>query len=172
MIIAAAQREMLLGPDDLSAQLKPAGAKIGGDNIAAQGAEPHIGNISGEQRISLAPVGAIVVEYLALRQIARTLLPARSPGRVVANLVRRIGDHQVRPRSRQHGCDIHRAGAVAAADPVVAQQPHITQLTYRLFQQFRNAVGIAPTIRSQVAQVFVQLIRLEADQIEVKFVDF
>src|SRR4051794_7084759 len=36
VIIAAAQREMLLGPDDLSAQLQPACRKTGGDDVAVQ----------------------------------------------------------------------------------------------------------------------------------------
>src|SRR4051794_12519369 len=34
VVIAAAQREVLLGPDDLSAQLQPAGGQISGHDIA------------------------------------------------------------------------------------------------------------------------------------------
>jgi len=36
MVIAAAQGEVLLGPDDLSARLQPAAGQIGGDNVAVQ----------------------------------------------------------------------------------------------------------------------------------------
>jgi hypothetical protein len=36
MVVAPAQGEMRLGPDDLSAQLKPAGGQIGADDVAVQ----------------------------------------------------------------------------------------------------------------------------------------
>jgi len=65
MIMAAAQDEVLLGPDDLGAELQPAGGQIGGDNIAVQSPVPYVSDIPGEQRIGLMPVGAIVVEHLA-----------------------------------------------------------------------------------------------------------
>src|SRR5712672_2340115 len=58
MIMAAAQDEVLLGPDDLGAELQPAGGQIGGDNIAVQSPVPYVSDIPGEQRISLPPVGA------------------------------------------------------------------------------------------------------------------
>ena len=72
VIIAAAQGEVLLGPDDLSARLQPASGQIGGDDVAVQSPVPDIGDIPGEQRIGLPPVGAIVVEHLALRELAGT----------------------------------------------------------------------------------------------------
>src|SRR5215831_798838 len=61
VIIAAAQREMLLRPHDLSAQLEPATRQPGGGDIAVHRPMPDIGGISREQRIGLLPVGAIVV---------------------------------------------------------------------------------------------------------------
>ena len=125
MIIAAAEREVLLGPDDLSAQLEAARRETGGDDLAVQGPEPHIGGIPGEQSIGFPPVGAIVVEHLAVRELAPAEVAARPPARVVTDPVRRIGDHQMRLGSRQHRGDIGRAGAVAAANPVVAQQPDV-----------------------------------------------
>src|SRR6267378_2660634 len=85
VIIAAAQGEVLFGPDDLSAQLQPAGGQAGGDDIPVQSPVPNIGDIPGEQRIRLPPVGAIVVEHLALRQLAGVVVAARSPGRLVAD---------------------------------------------------------------------------------------
>src|ERR1700730_10537956 len=91
VIIAAAEGEVLLCPDDLSAKPEPAGGK-GGDYMGVQCAVPGIGDTPGEERIRLAPVGAVVVEHLAPREIARALAPARSPGWVVADAIRRIGD--------------------------------------------------------------------------------
>src|SRR6266446_8313635 len=92
MVIAAAQGEVLLGPDDLSARLQPAAGQIGGDDVAVQGAVPDISDIPGEQRISLSPVGAIVVEHLSLRELASAKRAARPPTRFIADPVWRIGD--------------------------------------------------------------------------------
>jgi len=47
VVIAAAQGEVLLGPDDLSAQHKPASRKTGGDDVAVQSSVPDIGDIPG-----------------------------------------------------------------------------------------------------------------------------
>src|SRR5215472_16986610 len=93
VIIAAAQREMLLRPNDLRAQLKPASRQAGGDDITVHSPVPNIGGISREQRIGLPPIGAIVVEHLALGERAGTAATVRSPGRVVSDPVGRIGDH-------------------------------------------------------------------------------
>src|SRR5215472_8735334 len=86
VIIVAAQREMLLRPNDLSAQLEPASRQPRGDDIAVHRPVPDIGGISPEQRIGLLPVGAIVVEHLALRELAGTAA-AGSPGRIVSDPV-------------------------------------------------------------------------------------
>src|ERR1700731_3845584 len=168
VIIAATQGEVLFGPDDLSARLQPASRQTGGGDIAVQSPVPNIGDIPGEQRIGLPPVDAIVVEHLALRQLAGTEAAARSPGRIVADAIRRIGDHQMRPRSRQHWRDIRRARAVAAADPVVSQQPYVAEPSDRLFGYFRDAVRIGQTARTQTGQYVFEPIRLEADQVEIE----
>src|SRR4029077_1515384 len=42
MIVATAQGEVLLGPDDLSARLQPASREIGGDDVAVQSPVPGI----------------------------------------------------------------------------------------------------------------------------------
>src|SRR5712672_521969 len=168
VIIAAAQGEVLLGPDDLSARMQPAGRQTGGNNVAVQSPVPDVGDIAGEQRVRLPPVGAIVVEHLAPREIAGTKAAARSPGRVVADPIRRIGDHQVRLRSCQHWRDIGRAGAVAAADPVVSQLPYVAGPSDRVIGYFRDAVGIRQTARPQTGQNGFELIRLEADQAEIE----
>jgi hypothetical protein len=87
VVIATAQRKVLFDPDDLSAKLQPAGGQVGGDNIAVQRPVPDISDISREQRIGLTPVGAIVVEHLALSELAGAETAARSPRWLVANTV-------------------------------------------------------------------------------------
>src|SRR6516162_1485378 len=168
VIIAPAQCEMLLGPDDLSAHLQPASRQAGGDDVAVHRPVPDISDISREQRIGLPPVSAIVVEHFPPRELAGTATAARSPGRVVADTVGRIGDHQIRLRSRQHQLDICRAGTVATADPVGAQEPHVAGPSDRLIESFRDAVGIGQTARPQAGQYLLQPVRLEADQVEVE----
>src|SRR5215470_8724486 len=95
VIIAAAQGEVLLDPDDLRAQLQPAGRQAGGDDIAVQCSVPDIGDVAGEQRIRFSPIGAIIVEYLASGERAGAETAARSPGRLIADPIRRIGDHEL-----------------------------------------------------------------------------
>jgi hypothetical protein len=168
VVIAAAQGEVLLGPDDLSARLQLAGGQTGSDDISVQSPVPNIRDIPGEQRIHLTPVGAIVVEHLAPREFVGTEALARSPRRLIPDPIRRIGNHQVRLRSRQHGFDIRRAGAVVATNPVVPQLPYITELSDWLIEYFRHAVGIRQTARSQTGQDGFELIRVEADQVEVE----
>src|SRR4029077_6712012 len=101
-----------------------------------------ISDIPGEQRISLSPVGAIVVEHLSLRELAPANLAARPPALLIADPVWRIGYHQMRLGSGQHLRDIGRVGAVATANAVVSQQPSIAQLCDRLLGTLRDAVGI------------------------------
>src|SRR6516225_10360191 len=61
MVVAPTQGEMRFGPNDLSAQLEPAGGQIAADHIAVERPVPHISDITGKQRIGLPPVGAIIV---------------------------------------------------------------------------------------------------------------
>src|SRR6516165_6270162 len=63
VIIATAQREMLLRPDDLRAQLEPTSCQPDGGDVAEQSRVPDISDIASKQCISLPPVGAIVVEH-------------------------------------------------------------------------------------------------------------
>jgi len=167
MVIAAAQGEVLLGPDDLSARLQPAAGQIGGDNRAVQRPVPDISDIPGEQRISLSPVSAIVVEHLSLRELAAAKRTARPPARFIADPVWGIGHHQMRLSSGQHLRDIGRVGAVAAANAVVSQQPDVAGPSDRLLEDLRDAVGIRQTARSQTRQDGFKLIRLEPDQAEI-----
>src|SRR6516165_3156207 len=168
MIVAAAQREMLLNPDNLRACLQPAGGEVGSHDSAVQRAVPDISNIPRKQCIGLLPVGAIVVEHLALGQPAEADGTARSPARIIVDAIRRIRDHQIRPRSRQHRLDIGCTRAIAATDPMVFQQPCVTELSDRVFGYFRNAVRIRQTTRSQTGQDGLEVIRIEADQADVE----
>ena len=62
MIVAAAQGEVLLDPDDLGAQLQPASRQAGGNDIAVQCSVPDISDVAGEQCIRLSPIGTLIVE--------------------------------------------------------------------------------------------------------------
>jgi hypothetical protein len=66
---------------------------------------PNISDIPSKQGVGLPPVGAIVVEHLALRKLAVAQATARSPTRIIVDPIRRIGNHQVRLRFRQHPLD-------------------------------------------------------------------
>src|SRR5690349_13657196 len=159
---------MLLGPDDLSARLQPAGHQTRSDDVAVQSTVPNISDIAGKQRIRLPPVDAVVVEHLAQSELAATELTAPSPGRLVAYPIRRVGDHQVRLRSGQHLPDIRRTGAVAAANPMLAEQPHVTSPSDRSIGCLWDAVGIGQTARSRTGQDGCEMIRVETDQIDIE----
>src|SRR6516225_6836444 len=170
MVVAPAQGEMRLGPDDLSAQLEPAGGQIAADHVAVQRTVPHISDIPGKQRIGLTPVSAVIVEHLALRELAGA--DPTAPGRIIADPIRGIADHQVGLRSGQHRLDIRRVGAVATADAVVSQPPDVPEPSDRLIGDIRDAVGIAQTARPQTGQDLFKPIWFEANQIEVKTAEF
>ena len=85
--IAAAQDKVRLGPDNLGAQLEPASGETGGNDVAVQSSVPDIGNIPGEQRIGFSPIGAVVVEHLALREPAAAEVVARPPAWGIADPV-------------------------------------------------------------------------------------
>src|SRR6516164_2603016 len=172
MVVAPAQREMRLGPDDLSAQLKPAGGQIAADHVAVQRPVPHISDIPGKQRIGLPPVGAVIVEHLALREFAGIDPTARAPGWIITDPIRWVAHHQMGLRSREHRLDIRRNGAVTAADAMVAQQPDVAGPGYGLIGDIGDAVGITQTARPQTSQDLFKPIRFEADQIKVKTAEF
>ena len=159
---------MLFGPDQLGPQLQSAGGEIGGHDIAVQSTVPDISDIAREQCIGLTPVGAIIVEHRALREIAGADAAARSPGGVVTDAIRRIGDHQMRLGTGQHLRHIRGAGAIAATHPMRSQQPHIAEPGDRVLRRLRDAVGIRQTARSQPGQERFELVRTEADQTEVE----
>src|SRR5215472_7557831 len=113
MVVAPAQCEMRFGPDDLSAQLKPAGGQIAADHVAVQRPVPDISDIPGKQHIGLPPVRAVIVEHLALRELAGTM--ARAPGRIIVDPIR--GSLTI-----SWGCDPASTGSTFAA-LVLSPQP-------------------------------------------------
>src|ERR1700747_3562935 len=72
------------------------------------------------------------------------------------------------PRARQHWRDVDRAGAVTAANPMVAQHPYVAGPSDRFIGYLRNAVGIRQTARSHTRQDGFKLIRFEAGQPEIE----
>jgi hypothetical protein len=63
---------VLLNPDDLRPTLQPATRQVGTHDIAVQRSVPDIRDIPSKQRIGLPPVGAVIVQHRALRQLAGT----------------------------------------------------------------------------------------------------
>src|SRR5262249_13029295 len=93
MVVATAQGEMLLAPDDLRARLKPAVDETGSDHVAVHGAVPDIGDIAGEQRIGFLPVGTTIIEPPALREPPPATPMSRPPQWIVVDAVWSISDH-------------------------------------------------------------------------------
>ncbi len=77
MIIAAAEREAVLGPDDLRADLEVAALQAGLDGRRELAGVPDVGDVAGEQRPGRAPVRLVVVVDLAELAGFR-LTPARA----------------------------------------------------------------------------------------------
>ena len=142
------------------------------NDVAVQRSVPHISDIPGKQRIGLPPVGAVIVEHLALRELARTDPMARSPRWIIADPIRRVAHHQMGLRSRQYRLDIRRIGAVTTADAMVSHQPDVAGPSDGLIGDIRDAVGIAQTSRPQTGRDLFKPIRFKANQIEVKTAEF
>jgi hypothetical protein len=104
----------------------------------------------------------------AVGALAGVEFAAGSPGRIIIDPIGWVGDHQVRLGPSQNWRDFRGAGAVAAANSVVSQQPYIAEPSDRLIGHLCNAVGIRQTARSQNTQDGFELIRLEADQAEIE----
>ena len=76
MVVAAGEHQPLLGPDDLAADGEAAGLEALGDGGGVQRPVPDVGDLAGEERPGLAPVGPVVVHHLA-RALGRRSSPAR-----------------------------------------------------------------------------------------------
>src|SRR3954454_7733352 len=96
MIVAAAHRKMLFGPDDLGADLKPSHSERGSYLGCIDAGMPNIGDIAGKQHVGDRPVHTVVVEDgagLALFSEPGLL----APGRIVVDAIGRISHHQQWP---------------------------------------------------------------------------
>jgi hypothetical protein len=132
---------------------------------------PHISDIPGKQRIGLPPVGAVIVEHLALRELVGADPTARSSGRIIADPIRGIVDHQLGLRAGNTGSTS--AALVLSPQPTrCSQPPDVAGPGYRLLGDIRDAVGIAQTARPQTPQDLVKPIRLKANQIEIETAEF
>jgi hypothetical protein len=90
VIVAAANDQAGLVPDDLRTHGKATGFEAGGNRRCVKGTMPDIGHIAGEQRPGLPPVGTIVVEHLAFGEV-RAIAEPLPPTRIVVHAVRWIG---------------------------------------------------------------------------------
>src|SRR5262249_35557800 len=82
VVVATAQREVLFDPHDLGSRLQPESRQAGGDDISMQRTVPDISDIPGEQPIGLPPVGTIIIENRALREIPGPDPATRTPARI------------------------------------------------------------------------------------------
>ena len=110
-----------------AADREAAGVEALGHRGRVQRAVPDVGDLAGEQRPGLAPVGAIVVQHLAgaLRRPTpptRCARPDRSP-RHTAD--RSPSDAAARRRAARS--TVSSIGGAAADQPVLAEQPDIAE---------------------------------------------
>src|SRR6266404_2704338 len=93
MIISAAEHKVLLGPNDLRANLKLRGSEGFRYFSGVHAGMPNIGHIPGEKLVRSAPIGLVVIGYgtnLSLPSQPRSLPPLR----VVLYPIRRVRHHQ------------------------------------------------------------------------------
>src|SRR5690242_10746241 len=95
VIIAAADHQSLLRPDDLGADGKVLTDQTFGNRPGMQRGVPDIRDVAGEERPGGGPVRALVVRYFAN---TRGLVDAAlmSPVRVIVHAIGRVGDHELR----------------------------------------------------------------------------
>ena len=165
MVVAAAQHQPLLRPDDLAADREAGGLEALGDRRRMQCAVPDVGDVAGEQRPGLAPVGAVVVQHLsgALGAGGTGLV---APARVVLHPVGRIADHQQRGHPAEHPLDVGRHRGVAAEQPMRSEQPEIARPADRVDRRLRDLVLAlaAAVLVAEPGQQPVQLVVVEAGQ--------
>ena len=124
VVVAAAEHQPLLRPDDLGADGEAGSLEALGDGRGVQCAVPDVGDVAGEERPGFPPVGAVVVQHLA-GAAGGGGAGLVAPGGVVVDAVRRVADHQVRLHAGQQARDVVRHRGVAAEQPVVPEYPEI-----------------------------------------------
>ncbi len=126
VVVTPPEHQPVLGPDDLRPDLEARRDQALGHRRGVQGAVPHVCDVAGEQRPGLAPVRPVVVRHLAHALRVAQPRPV-APGRVVFHAVGWVGHHQVRAHAVQRALDRRCVGAVAADQPVAAQQPDVAR---------------------------------------------
>src|SRR3981081_1916636 len=142
MIVASAERETVLGPNDLGAHLEAGGLKGLLDLARMPTSMPDICNRARKQRPGLPPTGAIVVRYLA--ELAGVEIDAGTfpPRRIVIHAVGRIGNHQLRLDPGQQPLGSFRGRAVTAKEVMRAKDPKIAGSRDRVARQVWHGVWI------------------------------
>ncbi|CUH71723.1 hypothetical protein TL5120_01513 [Thalassovita autumnalis] len=137
VIISTAQNQPFFGPDDLRPDAEACDFEAFGDCGCMQGAMPDVGDVAGKQPPGFAPVGPVIIQHLAG---ALSLGGARlvAPARVIFNTVWRICRHKEGCYPVQDALYIRGDGAVAAEQPVVAEDPEIAGAADRILGSFRH----------------------------------
>ena len=130
---------------------KPADLEALGDGRRMQRAVPDVGDVAGEQRPGLAPVGAVVVQHLA-GAAGRGGAGLVAPGRIVVDAVGRVGDHQLRLDAVEQALDVGRHRGVAAEQPVRAEQPEIAGQRDRVLRRLGDVVLVVAGTGGVLAQ--------------------
>ncbi|WP_352966166.1 hypothetical protein, partial [Mesorhizobium sp. M1312] len=121
-----------------------------------------------KQRPGFTPVGTIVVQHLAFCQIIAFAEPL-SPGRVIADAIGRIGHKQVRLHTIQRPLHVGRVGAVAANQPVPAEEPDIAGEGGWLLRRVRDLIRIGQPGRAQAGQCGdLKIVEAGQRQVEAK----
>ena len=96
MVMPAAERKAVLGPDDLGADLEAHRCQASPARAGVAPGVPDIGDRAWKQRPGIAPVRAVVVGDLAEPVLVVVDAGVLAPSRVVVDAIGRVGDHQVR----------------------------------------------------------------------------
>ena len=139
MIVATAEDQPVLCPDDLRPDGEARVRQAVGHGRGMQRTVPDIGHIARKQCPSLSPIGAVIVQHLAgtLGLGSTCLVP---PRRIVFNAIGRVGDHQQGADIAQQTPDHISTGAVAADQAVRPQLPEIARHRYRRDRRLGNVI--------------------------------
>src|SRR5450759_3830988 len=93
MVVAAAEHQPLLGPNDLRTDGEAIVRKTVRNRRGVQGAVPDVGDVAREQGPSGSPVCLVVITDFAPSS-GMVDAQAMTPSRIVVDPVGRVGDHE------------------------------------------------------------------------------
>ena len=125
VVIAAAEHQPVLCPDDLGADGEARGDQAVGHSRCVQRAMPNIGHITWKEGPGLAPVRAVVIQDLA-RSLGLGRARLVAPRGIVLDAVGRVGHHEEWFDAAQEAPNHIGAGAVTADQPMGSEFPKIT----------------------------------------------